>query len=271
MRLETPCELRPNPAGSASPTFHPTPQRRRWKVIVIPLVLLALTAFPPCASADFIFSVSGSTSAGNPVAAEADFSIGPNGTITVVLKNLQTNMYTVGQAISGLTFSASGLINPPGLSLQSYSGTVIDVNSDGSITSLGKQTYSGSTGSNSLSAGSWSALSSNGITALTGGQPDHMILGPPNYGTNGNIVSKTGQFNPWFETSPTTGGVTFVLNAPGVTTDSIISNVVFTFGTSSGETQLAATPAPSSVILLASAAICIAGFMALSRRRRQAA
>jgi hypothetical protein len=113
---------------------------------VISLVLLALTAFPSSASADLIFEVSGSGKDG-ALAAKADFSIG-NGTITVVLTNLQTDIGSAGQAISGLTFTASGL---KGLSLSSYSGNVISVNSDGSITDFGTTTYSGST----LSQGHW--------------------------------------------------------------------------------------------------------------------
>jgi hypothetical protein len=265
MRLEAPCEFRPNQAGSFTPTLHPSPQRRRWKVILIPLVLLALTGSPPCASADFIFTASGSSQNG-ALAAEADFIIGTD-TITVVLKNLQTEIGSAGQAISGLSFTAS---NPPtggaSLALQSYSGDVVNVNGDGSVTDFGTTTYSGST----LSDGHWGISSSNGMTALTGGQPDHMILGPPNYATTGNVIGN-GQFNPWFANS-----ATFVLSAQGVTPNSTISNVVFSFGTSSSESHLngsptAVTPAPSAVILLASGAICIAGFTVLSRRRRQAA
>jgi hypothetical protein len=235
-------------------------KRATWVLASLALLLGSVGQ----AKADMIYEVSGSGSDG-ALAAEADFSIG-NGTITVVLKNLQTNLGSAGQAISGLTFTASGLQSPAGLSLVSYSGDAVNVNADGSITDFGTTTYSGSI----LSNGHWGAFSSNGMTALTGGQPDHMILGPPKYATNGNVVGK-GQFNPWFENS-----ATFVLNAPGVTTDSTISNVDFFFGTGpdshlNGVPKSVVTPAPPSVILLGVGAVSIAGFAALSRRRRRLA
>jgi hypothetical protein len=93
-----------------------------------------------------------------------------------------------------------------------------------------------------------------------------MILGPPKYATNGNVVGK-GQFNSWFENS-----ATFVFNASGVVvTNSTISDVVFFFGTGP-DTKLngVLAPAPPSVILFGVGAIGIAGFAALSRRRRLA-
>src|SRR5262249_45406969 len=103
MRLKTPHELGTDLGGDISPNFFrtPVPQVRWWKTIVIPLALLALSALPSSALADFIFTASGSGKNG-ALSAEADFIIGTN-TITVVLKNRQTDIGSAGQAISGLT------------------------------------------------------------------------------------------------------------------------------------------------------------------------
>ncbi|GEM_PF-4996015 len=70
----------------------------------------------------------------------------------------------------------------------------------------------------------------------------------------------------------------FVLNAPGATSLSTISNVVFNFGTSPNEHTATGTPvvipngdivpAPSSVVLFGVGALSLIGFTAVRRFRR---
>ncbi|HEY7427922.1 MAG TPA: XDD4 family exosortase-dependent surface protein [Gemmataceae bacterium] len=238
------------------------------------MALAALALGPARGLADFVFVASGNSSQSGSLNAEADFQVIKD-QITVTIKNLQTDIGNVGQAISGISFDIS---NPPptSLTLKSTSGDVINIANGGAVTDLGFTTYSGTSGPDKLSAGRWhlDTLSGNpdpNMIALGGGQPDHLIIGPAN--SNGEYPnangSLKGQFNPFFQDS-----VTLVLNAPGVMSSSTISNVVFLFGTSSGEFTLngkpeniPVVPAPSSVILLGVGAFGLLGFTAVLRLR----
>jgi hypothetical protein len=242
---------------------------------------------PSKTQADFVTGTV-SSSDGN-LSAEADFTLG-SGTITITIKNLQADIVSVGQTISGLSFAVSA---PPASSftLISTAGQLVDVANDGTGTLVvntgsglvdgsGTTTYSGTTGGTPLADGRWHLTSSDpppSLIALGGGQPDHLVLGPPN--SSGNYTdsngSFNGQFNPFFENS-----VTLVLSAPGATSSSTISNVVFNFGTGVNEHTApgffippvgphdTATPVPPSVVLFG---LGFVGFLVRSRRRLIAA
>jgi len=268
-------------------------QPKRFWFRATNLAALSLLVFVPAGiRADFVFQTgsppgtSVSTSDG-PVLGEADFTLG-NGTITVVLKNLQTGMTSQGQALSSISFQ----LNPGSISsLSSVAGEVVSVaSSTGNVTSsgsisvkqgpntivyqLGSQTYSGST----LSDSHWAVTSSpSGLTALSGMKPNHMILGPASgSGTYPGVTGGFDNFDPYFQ-----GPVTFVLNTSGVTANTTISNVVFNFGTGANEHTATGTPivpplivgvpAPPSAFLLGLGGIGLACLLVRSRRRQLAA
>jgi hypothetical protein len=230
------------------------------------VLVLAIFAYKPVsAQADFVFTASGGTGS-NAVDAQADFSLNGN-TLTIVLTNLQPGMISAGQAISGLEF----MVTPPGgditssnATLESVTGNVVSV-SGGKTTPLGvgPTTYSGST----LSDSQWDVSSSAGLTALTGGKPNHLILDGDTSGFNSSV----NQHTPDFQSS-----ATFVLTVKGMNSNSTISGVIFDFGTSP-ETSLPGTlvpnsaPAPPSIVLLGVGGLCLAGFLVVSRRRMASA
>ena len=264
------------------------------------IAALSLLVFVPAGiRADFVFQTGSPpgtsvSSSDGPLLGEADFTLG-NGTITVVLKNLQTGMTSQGQALSSISFQ----LNPGSISsLTSIAGEVVSVaSSTGNVTSsgtisvkqgpntivyqLGSETYSGST----LSDSHWAVTSSpSGLTALSGMQPNHMILGPAagnptpplGSGTYPGVTGGFDNFDPYFQ-----GPVTFVLNTSGVTANTTISNVVFNFGTGANEHTATGTPivpplivgvpAPPSAFLLGLGGIGLAGLLVRSRRRQLAA
>jgi hypothetical protein len=259
-----------------------------WLRTATTLIALSLVLLIPAGTrAAFIFQTGNppgtSTSSGDgPLNGEADFTVG-SGTISIVLKNLQTGMTSQGQALSSISFQLSpGSIS----SLTSVAGKVVAVDSSGNVTStgsidvkqgnktityqLGSQTYSGST----LSGSNWDVTSNpSGLTALSGGQPNHMILGPASgSGTYPGVTGGFDNFNPFFQ-----GSATFVLNTPEVTDKTTISNVVFNFGTGSNEHPVTGTqvspfivgaPAPPSVFLLGLGSIGFAGLVIRSRLRQ---
>jgi hypothetical protein len=149
--------------------------------------------------------------------------------------------------------------------------------SNGSFTGQGYQTFNASGGI----AANWSATTTNNITDIGNpSNPHYMIVGP-NASFSGNGGTN---FNPYFQSTATTAfksvpaqgnAVEFDLSAAGVTGSSIISHVVFNFGTSPSEHTLngtgvtvLSTPAPSSALLVGLGGVFLIGFAGLARRRR---
>jgi hypothetical protein len=221
--------------------------------------VLTIIAFTPIAAqADFIFTASGTGKQGDgPLNAEAYFAVG-NGTITLYVANLLPSTADQGQGISGVQFSVSGLSG--NMSLSSVSGDLVTLNSVGTFSS---PTYSTFTPSSNPANADWGFTSTTNPGLLTDignsstSNPHYMILGP-----NAQFAGGGGtNFNPYFQSqatkeftsAPTQGAaIEFILNAPGVTSNSTISGVTFEFGTGP-DTKLPgvlAVPAPSSVVLL---------------------
>ena len=245
---------------------------------LLAFALFVLAFKPSFAQADYLFTASQTGSSSPALDAEAYFALSGD-TLTITLTNLQSSIVSAGQAISGLQFSVS---NPPvnpitgsssSVTLTSVTGNVVQINSGSPyLTDLGNITYSGSTGSNTLSDSHWAVGTTNGLTALSGAKPDHLILGP---GDGSSFNSSIFQHQPDFQSS-----AIFVLTVPGMESSSTISNVTFYFGTSSSEPHLPGSPgpgttpggevispAPSSAILFSLGGLALVGFMARSRRR----
>jgi hypothetical protein len=168
---------------------------------------------------------SGAMSQGNPVDASATFQTFAN-TVTVTLSDLLVNPTTVAQLISDISFKlTSGQTTG---SIANSSGTDRFVALDGTFSDVNPGTPR---------TPAWALdLSNPGtfhLTALGGGQPTGLIIGPPDAGgnySNGNgSIDGNGPHNPFSALS-----ATFILNIPGVNVDSSITDIQFSFGTTPG-------------------------------------
>src|ERR1700751_858572 len=98
--------------------------------ITISTLCLSLVVGLNAASITYTTPAGSTDTAGDPVNASALFTTG-NGTLTITLNNLQTNIKNSGQLLTDLEFTLSvGGTN----TLSSSSGTTIFVNADGSTT-----------------------------------------------------------------------------------------------------------------------------------------
>jgi hypothetical protein len=199
-------------------------------------------------------------SGGNPVDATATFTTSAN-VITVVVNNLEMNPKTVAQNISDLFFTVSTGQKTGSIDQTHSSGTSRTVNGNGSFTDSG-----------SVSPSHWSLQTSGSqlhLNDLTAGQPIQTILGSPGSGgyTNANSSIKgNGPHNPFLF-----GPVTFTLDVTGVTANSNITAVTFSFGTEAGDnvSGVSAVPEPGSIVL-AGSALAIMGVVGVVRRRARA-
>ncbi|MGN6369761.1 MAG: hypothetical protein ACTHN5_15995 [Phycisphaerae bacterium] len=173
-----------------------------------------------------IATLIGATVGGNPVSADALVTTG-NGTVTVVLTNLIVDPTTVGQNISGFSFTLSDVFTTD--SLTSSSGLERMVHDDGSYTDGG------------LASTGWAESSAGKVITLnllgTSEAPDHTIIGSPalddKYDSAGGSIDKTsGPHNPFF-----TGPVTFNLSVLGVTSATTVTAANFQFNTSAGSNE----------------------------------
>lgn len=221
---------------------------------------------------------------GVTVSAQAQITVG-NGTIQVVLLNLQSGITTAGQALSGISFTL-GNGTASSVVLQNVKGQLVMIGAGGVPTQVlgnlsagvGETTFSGAgTGGTTLSAARWHVTSASppSLLAIGGGQPDHMLLGSP--GTNGNYGSNLqNQFNPYFQNS-----ITLNLTAAGVTTATTITSATFSFGTSpdgfvtvtniqntGNNNTTSAVPAPSTA-LAALSGLVVFGLVGFARLRRR--
>ena len=186
------------------------------------LALLAVTIVSSSAAASTITytTAADATAGGLAVDDSAQFLVG-NGTITVTLNNLQSDMTSVIQNISDLSFSISS--GQTSGTLTGSSGQEITI-TDGTGT-LGAFVDTGWALSNNTPAGS---LELCVICATNPGiAPAHTIIGSGPYPTNGSI--DTDSHNPFLF-----GPVTFTLSVPGVTSLDTITSATFSYGTSLG-------------------------------------
>lgn len=212
--------------------------------------------------ADYVFvTPSGSKdTSGDPVSAQADFSVG-KGTITVTLSNLQVNIKDAGQLLSDLSFTINGGDNT-GSSYTSGSGTQVTINGSG-VPTLGKSVDP---------AWGFSTSGNNGFTlnGLGGANtPKDTIIGPP--GTSGDYTNANGSIagnkahNPFISET-----ATFIIAAPDVTSSTSIASATFSFGTASGDNIdgiVKPVPEPTSLALAAIGMGCAGGVRALRRKK----
>lgn len=208
------------------------------------IVMAAVVVFAGVAKADQVFS----TPAGAinpftsvPVSGTADFSLSGN-TLTLSLSNTILGIGDAGQLLTGLTFTLS---DGTGVGLNSQTGDLIAVNSDLTVTDMGKGTLGwgfGTTGTNTFEV---CMICSGGVTS--GVTPSEGILGPAsadgNYDNANGSIAGNKPHNPFVN-----GTGTYQFNVPtGVT----VSDVFFQFGTTpGGAIPATSAPEPSSVLLL---------------------
>jgi hypothetical protein len=235
---------------------------KKLAIFVSASMLIALTHSLAFGTVVHFQTIPGGNVAGKPVDARATFTTSLN-TISLKVDNLLADPNDVKQVIYDLLFSVSTGQN---------SGTI------SSITALERTISSGGTFTDgpilTRTGGliDWD-LNTDGsqlhLDRLTfPGQKKHGIVGPPNAGSNeyddasGSITG--GPHNPFFGQT-----ATFLLDVPGVTADSTITAVTFSFNTTPGNNvpgeQFVPTPEPGSAVL---AAFGLCGLMGLAVRRR---
>jgi len=231
--------------------------------------LLALALVPTLSRAATMTVTGSGTGTDGNVSAKAVFTTTDAGTLTIQLTNtLGADVFrSPGQALSDLQFTLS---NAPGtLGSTSASGQLANIDKD-----TGKVTYVAGSPTRWLGSGGQGTFTINGSTilmsALGGGQPDHMLTPDiANGGTYTNVNKGVSNFNP-----STIGTATFTLNLSGVTGTTTVSDVVFSFGTgpetfvSGGPSGGPPVPEPSTLVLT----LCGLGSFGLARlrSRRQA-
>jgi hypothetical protein len=192
---------------------------------------------------------------GESVSATASFNVTTN-SIVVTLTNLQSSMHSAGQLISDLFFKVGDGSQTPS-TLSSSSGQEVTVAGNGTAT-LGSTVSTG-----------WGYTVTSGVGHLDdlngGASPHHTIIGPPNASgvyDNANSSITNGAHSPFLSES-----ATFTFSGLNLSnTTNVISNVVFSFGTTSGDNiNGVVVPEPST---LAIAGLGALGFMGFGFRRR---
>jgi len=180
-------------------------------------VAIAIFALPVHASQIFV-TPAGATTSGGAVSAQATFTAGA-GSLTITLQNLLVNPKDVAQLLSDLDFA----IPLTASTTLTSSATFINVNADHTTTAGG----SGPTG--------WvfSALTGNHYTLCdicTGAAgPSNLIIGPGPYGNANGSIAGNDPHNPFINQT-----ATFILTNSSITPNSLVGDVVFSFGTTAG-------------------------------------
>jgi hypothetical protein len=185
------------------------------------LYLLAALCVPAAQATTIFNTVPGAlNNNSNPVNAEADFTFGPGGTLTLVLTNHQTDTSAVNQNISDIFFTL-GDAGITGGTVDTMTGTRRIVNSNGTFSDTA---YSG--------ASLWTLSYGSGqfhLDSLVQGN-DGTIIGPPNGSsfTNANGSITSGQHQFFADT------LTFTLTIPNANANTTVTAATFSFGTAAG-------------------------------------
>jgi hypothetical protein len=223
------------------------------KKLILMFTVLTLVLLPMAAMAVTFTTPTGATNLqGNPVDAQADFTLG-NDTLTIVLTNLLINPKAVDQNISDLFFDF-GNDALTTASLVSSSGVERTVASNGTYTPGSAV----STGWVLSTVGTGFKLDGLGTATFV---PAHTIIGEPDladvYSNANASIAGNGPHNPFLY-----GPVSFTLNVSGLTPSDTIKDVVFSFGTTPGNNV---APIPGSLLLLGSG---IMGLVGIGIRRK---
>jgi hypothetical protein len=186
---------------------------RSRSAIALTTAALLLGAGP--ASAAIFNATASGTGSDGPLSASATITTSLN-SIAVSLSSLINNPTSAGQEVSDISFILSN--TPTSLSLTSQSGVLINIGAGGTVTPVaGSPTHWG------VSLTGSTVLLETAGSAAVGGQPIDLIIGTgPFTNANASII----QHNPSID-----GTGTFTLSALGVTANTAISGVIFSFGT----------------------------------------
>ncbi len=213
----------------------------------------------------FTFTIPGATTVGGqPVSANASITTGA-GTISVTLNNTQANPTSVIQNLSDL-FIAFNNSQVSG-SLTSSSGMERSVAKTGGTFTNGPTVSTG-----------WEVddVASTGLRLHVLGTPvapAHLIIGPPDgsnlYSNANGSIAGNKPHNPFLAET-----ATFDLSVAGVTADTAITGVTFSFGTTEGNNVTVGrgppppppVPEPASIVLAGLGMVGFAAYRRLSRR-----
>lgn len=250
-----------------------TQQHSSWKRGILGSAVLALAMASSTAWGTLISFTASGTGSDGALSAEADFNI-TDGQLVVTLTNLlgADVIRSAGQALSDISFDLSDDVGTPGST--SASGQFGDVSSTGVVTYVSSDTWgSPPPGETDTTPIRWFANGSIGGTSITleaigGGQPSQMVVPfVADGGSLSNVNNGFQNFNAYV-----IGPVTFTMALPGVTSNTTISNVQFSFGTGP-DTFLPGTEVPPSPGLpepgaLALMALGLVGLVAARRKLR---
>ena len=213
-------------------------------MVIVAILALALWVVPASALPVTISTPPGSNAGGGPVDASATFSLSGSN-LNVTLTNLLANPTDVAQCISDLYFAVfNGANQVTAGTLASSSSTEINIVDNVGVPVAGT-VDTGWELENNTSVGSFTGeYHLNVLGTLIG--PAHLIIGPGPYTNANGSINNNDPHNPFLDQT-----ATFTISdIPGLTADSIITDVVFSFGTTPGQNVV--VPIPPSALLMGS-------------------
>lgn len=199
------------------------------------LVLVAGSVSATTITGSFTFNASGNSTAGDPISAQAVFTLFSNNTMTLQLTNKLVNPSSVAQNITDFDFQ---LLNSLGQNITPGCTTAtcltsanapsrVVVASNGSFTTL-----------NGPEDPKWAFSLSSGVFLLDGlsgaHTPAFSIIGPPGgatYSAAGGSIAGNVPHNPFINQS-----ATWTFTIPNLATVVTPAHIVFSFGTVGGDT-----------------------------------
>lgn len=225
------------------------------RLMIIPSLLAAAAV---SSASSFVFTTPpGSTVGDGAVSASATFVTG-NGTLTIELADLLANPVSAGQLLSGLQFTLSS--GNTGATLTGSSGQ--EINIANGVGQLGSAVSAG-WGFGNLQSGYVLCVICPGVSLPQPPtvQPSHLIIGPGPYTDANGSINNNDPHNPFLNQT-----ASFTFDAPGVTGNTTVSNVVFSFGTAWGSTVPGGgtVPEPGTMALIGTGGLAVF----LIRRKR---